>query len=52
MVRSNGEIARREVREYNVVPQATGTDKTLAGFSGEYREGKQMAPYSAPGVKR
>jgi hypothetical protein len=49
MVRTNGEIARREAREYHVVPQDATTDKTLTSFSGEYREGKRLIAYSQPG---
>jgi len=48
MVRTNGEIARREAREYNVVPQDATTDTTLMSFSGEYREGKRLIAYSQP----
>ena len=51
LVRTTGPIRRRETREYTVVPQKTTTDKILVSFSGEYRDGKQMVPYTQPGVK-
>jgi hypothetical protein len=51
LVRGDGKIAGKETREYAVVPQKTTTDKTLTSFSGEYRDGKRMVPYSQPGVK-
>ena len=51
LVRTNGPIRRKETREYTVVPQQTTTEKTLVSFSGEYRNGKQMVPYTQPGVK-
>jgi hypothetical protein len=49
LVRNDSQIARKEAREYTVVPQQTSTDKTLVSFSGEYRDGKRMVPYSQPG---
>jgi hypothetical protein len=51
LVRTTGPIRRKETREYTVVPQNVTTDKTLASFSGEYRDGRQMVPYSQLGVK-
>src|SRR5207248_9364125 len=51
MVRTNGQIARKETREYAVVPKEKTTDKTLVSFSGEYRDGKRMVPYSQPDQK-
>ena len=51
LVRTTGPIRRRETRAYTVVPQKTTTDKILVSFSGEYRDGKQMVPYTQPGVK-
>lgn len=50
--KSNGEVVCREAREYNVVPQATRTEKQLTSFSGACLQGKQMVPYSAPGKAR
>jgi hypothetical protein len=51
MSHPNGQLLRKETREYKVVPQESTTEKTLVSFSGEYRDGKIMAPYSQPGVK-
>jgi hypothetical protein len=51
LVRTTGPIRRKETREYTVVPQKTTTEKALVSFSGEYRDGKQMVPYTQPGVK-
>jgi hypothetical protein len=51
LVRTTGPIRRKETSEYTVVPQQTTTDKTLVSFSGAYRDGKQMVPYTQPGVK-
>lgn len=51
LVRSNGDVARREKREYTALPTDTRTDKQLVKFQGEYRRGKQMVPYSEPGYK-
>jgi hypothetical protein len=49
--RGNGEIARREKREYTAIPTETRTEKKLDSFSGEYRKGKQMIPYSDPSFR-
>lgn len=51
MIRTDGKVARKETREYTVIPQKATTDKTLISFSGEYRAGRRLAPYSQPGVK-
>jgi hypothetical protein len=48
IVQSNGEVNRREARTYAVLPHETSTEKKLEKFSGEYREGKKMIPYSEP----
>ena len=52
LMRSNGQLVCREAREYTVIPQEKTTEKKLASFSGECREGKQMVPYSAPANSR
>lgn len=52
LLRSNGQIVCRESREYDVVPQETTTEKKLTSFLGECRQGKQMAPYSAPAASQ
>jgi hypothetical protein len=51
LVRSNGQVARREKREFSVFPGEKGTEKKLTSFTGEYRKGKQMIAYSEPGHK-
>ncbi len=51
LVRSSGEIARKEKREYDVFPTGTETDKKLVSFHGEYRKGKDAIAYSEPGYK-
>jgi hypothetical protein len=48
LIRANGQLARREKRQYTVVPSSTGTDKKLVSFEGEYRKGKQSFTYTAP----
>jgi hypothetical protein len=49
--RGNGEVARREKREYTAIPNETRTEKKLESFHGEYRKGKQMIPYSDPSFR-
>ena len=51
LVRADGKVARKETREYTVIPQKATTDKTLVSFSGEYGAGNRLLPYSQPGVK-
>ena len=51
LVRASGDVARREKREYDVVPNDKTTDKNLVSFHGEYRRGKQMIAYSEPGFR-
>jgi hypothetical protein len=51
LVRSNGEIARRERREYSATPTESRTEKELNKFEGEYRQEKRMVAYSKPGYK-
>jgi hypothetical protein len=47
MVYSNGKPYRREVREYNVVPSDSSTEKVMTSFSGEYnKDGKVISYYS------
>ena len=48
MVRFNGEVARKEYREYTVTPGPQKTAKKLATFNGQYRQGKEMVAYSDP----
>jgi hypothetical protein len=51
LVRGNGQVARREKRDFSVFPGDKGTEKKLLSFHGEYRKGKQMVEYSEPGYK-
>jgi hypothetical protein len=51
LIRTNGKTARKETREYTVIPQASTTEKTLVAFSGEYLLGKRMVAYTTPGLK-
>jgi hypothetical protein len=48
LTRTNGQFARREKRQYLVIPSATGTEKKLVSFQGEYRRGKQSVTYQEP----
>lgn len=48
LTRINGQLARREKRQYLVIPSATGTEKKLVSFQGEYRKGKQSVTYQEP----
>jgi hypothetical protein len=52
LLKSNGEVVCRESREYTVVPQPAKTEKKLVSFSGECRDGKQMAAYDTPASPR
>jgi hypothetical protein len=45
---TNGEMVRRERREYDVVPGAERSEKTLVSLEGEYRKGKETVLYSEP----
>jgi hypothetical protein len=51
VIRGNGQMSRRESREYSVTPQASGTDKKLVSFKGEYRKGNETLAYTEPGYK-
>jgi hypothetical protein len=51
MIRGDGQMSRKESREYSVTPQAVGTDKKLVSLNGEYRKGKQTLSYNEPGFK-
>jgi hypothetical protein len=48
LARTNGQLARREKRQYLVIPSETGTEKKLLAFQGEYRKGKQSVTYQEP----
>jgi hypothetical protein len=51
LVRSNGKIARKEHREYQVFPTETGSEKKLVSLEGQLRRGKQSTNYTEPGFK-
>ena len=51
LIRSGGQIARKESREYSIIPQPASTEKKLVSFTGEYRKGQEMVAYSEPGYK-
>jgi hypothetical protein len=51
LIRSNGQLSRREHREYSVVPNEKATEKKLVSFTGEYRKGKEMLLYFQPGFE-
>jgi hypothetical protein len=46
LVRSNGKIARKENREYQVFPTETGSEKKLVSLQGQVRRGKQSTDYT------
>jgi hypothetical protein len=49
LIKTNGQLSRRERRQYTVVPSPTGTEKKLVSLKGEYRKGKQSLTYTASG---
>jgi hypothetical protein len=51
LVRGNGQIARKENREYEVFPTETVTEKKLVSLHGESRRGKQVVTYTEAGFK-
>src|SRR5260370_35758306 len=51
LIRTNGQMSRKEDREYSVFPGVKRTEKKLVSFHGEYRRGKQTLNYSKPGFK-
>ena len=51
LVRSSGQVSRKEKREYQVFPGEKSTEKKLTSFTGQYRKGKEMIDYSEPGYK-
>jgi hypothetical protein len=51
LLRSNGKIARKESREYEVFPTETGSDKKLVSLEGQLRRGKQSTNYTEAGFK-
>src|SRR4051812_20357430 len=51
LIRSNGQVSRKEDREYSVIPGEKTTEKKLVSFKGSYRKGRSIVEYSEPGFK-
>lgn len=52
LTRGNGNVSRREKREYTVAPTPERTEKKMVAFEGAYSKGgKELIPYSEPGFK-
>jgi hypothetical protein len=51
LVRSNGQVSRKENREYEVFPTDASTEKKLVSLHGELRRGKKTTLYSEVGFK-
>jgi hypothetical protein len=47
-----GSLPGREKRQYVVIPSATGIEKKLASFQGEYWKGKQSVTYQTPALRQ
>lgn len=53
LVRTNGQVARAEKREYTVAPNAEKTEKTLISLQGEYHKSKKdIVRYTEPGFEK
>ncbi|MBM3755279.1 MAG: hypothetical protein FJW38_15005 [Acidobacteria bacterium] len=48
LLRTNGKVARQELRLYDIVPGAESTEKKLVSVEGEFHDGKSLIPYSDP----
>jgi hypothetical protein len=51
LYRSNGKLAREELRDYVVAPMARGSDRKLQRVAGKYEKGGKLYDYSDPGFK-
>ena len=51
MIRSNGQIAREEHREYSVIPLPKKTKKTLVHFDGRYGVNGKFVSYDKPAYR-
>jgi hypothetical protein len=51
LVRSDGQIARKEKREYQVFPTEKSSEKKLISLSGQCRQGKETISYTEDGFK-
>jgi len=49
--RSNGKLAREELRDYLVTPTPAGTEKHLRHFAGKYEQGGKLHDYNVPGFE-
>lgn len=47
--RGDGKLAREELREYTVTPNASGTNKTMIRFIGKYEKDGKLFEYNEPG---
>jgi len=53
LVRTNGQVARAEKREYTVAPGPERTEKTLVTLAGEYHKSKkEIIHYDKPGFEK
>jgi hypothetical protein len=53
LVRTNGQVARAEKREYTVAPGPDRTEKTLVSVAGEYHKSKkEIIRYDKPGFEK
>ncbi len=53
LVRTNGQIARAEKREYTAAPGPERTEKTLVSLAGEYHKSKkEIIRYDKPGFEK
>ncbi len=53
LVRTNGQIARAEKREYTAAPGPERTEKTLVSLAGEYHKNKkEIIRYDKPGFEK
>ena len=53
LVRTNGQVARAEKREYTAAPGAERTEKTLVSLAGEYHKSKkEIIRYDKPGFEK
>jgi len=51
MKRGNGKLAREEIRDFTVIPTATGIKKDLVHFTGKYENKGKWVEYSKPGFE-
>jgi len=52
LVRPNGQISRKENRQYEVFPSENATEKKLISLRGEARQGKTVTTYGEAGYKK